>query len=77
MTYSRKRQEAARLGISPRLLDRWIAGRVIPFRKVGRLVLFNPDEVDRVLAEKWTVAAVGTTRPRRAGRIKTTAVAEV
>ena len=65
MTYNRKKTEAARLGISPRLLDRWIAGRVVPFRKVGRLVLFDPDEVDKFLADKWKVAAVGEPRIRK------------
>jgi len=68
--YHRKPTEAARLGISLRLLDKWIAGRVIPFRKIGRAVLIDPAEVDRVLADKWRVAAVGEPR-RRMGRVVT------
>lgn len=63
--YHRKPQEAERLNISPRLLDKWIAGKVIPYRKVGRAVLLDPAEVDRCLADKWRVAAVGESRIRK------------
>ena len=63
--YNRRAHEAERLGISSRLLDKWVSGRVIPFRKVGRAVLFDPAEVDRCLADRWRVAAVGEARIRR------------
>jgi excisionase family DNA binding protein len=61
--YHRKQDEAARLGVGSRTLDRWVASRAIPYRRLGRVLLFDPAEVDAVLADKWNVAAVGT--PRR------------
>jgi excisionase family DNA binding protein len=61
--YNRKKEEAERLGIGTRTLERWIAGRVIPFRQVGRIVLFDPVEVDHTLSTRWRVSAIGDLQP--------------
>ena len=63
--YNRKADEAARLGIGLRTLEKWVAGRVVPVRRIGRVLLFDPYEVDRTLADKWKVAAVGEQRIRK------------
>jgi excisionase family DNA binding protein len=62
--YNRKPDEAARLSVGTRTLDRWVAGKVIPFRKIGRVLLFDPTEVDHALALRWRVAAVGEVKPK-------------
>jgi excisionase family DNA binding protein len=69
-TYTRKEGEAARLGICKRTLNQWMLERRIPYRKVGKLVLFDPLEVDQAL-HRHRVAAAGEPRPvkRPAGRI--------
>ncbi len=46
--YNREKEEAARLKISVRTLREW-KGTIVPFHKVGRLVLFDPEAVDRAL----------------------------
>lgn len=60
--YHRKPAEIARLGVAPRTFDRWVSGKVIPFRRVGRVLLFDPFEVDAALAARFRVAAVGESR---------------
>lgn len=47
--YRRKRETAQRLGISTRTLEVWMARGIVPFRKMGKVVLFRDDEVDRAL----------------------------
>lgn len=71
-TYTRKAEEAERLGIGQRTLDRWCAARIVPHRRLGKVLLFNPAEVDAALA-RFTVAAIGDRQPRkrRAERIGT------
>jgi len=76
--FLRPDEAAAAIGISRRLLSLWQLNRVIPFRRVGRTVLFSPADIQRAL-DRFTVAAVGepstsTSEPvrprkRRAGRI--------
>jgi len=39
------------LSVSPRTVRDWVYKRVIPFRKAGRNVRFDPEEI-----EKWTKA---------------------
>lgn len=63
--FNRKKAEAARLGVGTRTLERWMVGHVVPFRRIGRVILFDPAEVDHALATRWRVAAVGETRPDR------------
>ena len=48
-TYSNIKEESARLGISQRLLWRWIKSRRVPSFKIGRRVLLIPAEVDEAL----------------------------
>jgi excisionase family DNA binding protein len=67
--YNRKKEEAERLGIGTRTLERWVVGRVIPFRKVGRILLFDPVEVDHALSTRWRVSAIGDAQPRRTGKL--------
>jgi len=44
---------------SLRWLRRMQARRLVPFRKVGRLVFFDPEEVRRALDRNFTVRALG------------------
>jgi hypothetical protein len=68
--YHRKADEIARLNIGARTFDRFVAGKVIPFVKVGRVLLFIPAEVDHALANRFRVAAVGEAKPARKGRME-------
>jgi excisionase family DNA binding protein len=55
---------AARLGVTVRFVRRLVEERRVPYVKVGRLVRFDPAEV-----EGWIVAnRVEPFHPRRAGR---------
>lgn len=38
------------LGVSPRTIRDWVYRRVIPFRKAGKNVRFDPEEIER-----WTL----------------------
>jgi len=42
---------AERLGITERHLRNLVARREIPYRKVGRLNMFDPDEIDTWLEQ--------------------------
>lgn len=48
--YNRPIQEAQRLGISRRELGNWMGLGIIPYIQIGRVILFNPAEVDAALA---------------------------
>ena len=69
--YHRPADEAKRLHVCPRTLATWIAERRIPHRKVGKIVLLDPQEVDEALARNFRVGCVGEPRPpkRRMERI--------
>ena len=69
--YLRRKAAAEYTNISPRTLSIWMARRIIPFRKIGRTVLFDPAELDAAL-NKFRVAAVGDppVRKRRAMRVQ-------
>jgi excisionase family DNA binding protein len=47
---------AAYIGTNPRHVRNLVARREIPFTKVGRLLRFFPDELDRWLEENTTRA---------------------
>jgi len=64
MIYNRAEQEAERLHVSRRTLVNWQGKGVIPFKRIGRVVLFSPDAVDAALS-RFEVMAVGASRPRR------------
>jgi excisionase family DNA binding protein len=57
-TYSNIPTEAERIGISQRLLWRWIKDHRIPSIKCGRRVILRPDEVDEAL-NRFRSAAIG------------------
>jgi excisionase family DNA binding protein len=48
--YNRPAEEAKRLHISIRLLKRWMHEETIPYLKIGRVVLFDPQAVDAALS---------------------------
>jgi hypothetical protein len=47
--FVRPPQMAKMLGVSPRTLSNWTAMKVIPFRKIQRVILFDPAEVKEAL----------------------------
>lgn len=57
--YNRKADEAKRLGVGVRTLERWMKDGILPYHPIGRIVLFNPVDVDRVLETRWRKAAAG------------------
>ena len=42
-------QMAEALGVSERLLKNWVRDRVVPFIKIKRCVLFDPEAVEAAL----------------------------
>lgn len=44
-----KRQVARHCSVSTRCIDNWMRDGIIPFRKIGKLVRFNLNEVDEAL----------------------------
>jgi len=63
--YLRPNETADMIGVSRRCLSNWQKRRVIPFRRVGRTVLFSITDITAAL-DKFRVAAVGErkTNPR-------------
>ena len=55
---------AARLRVSRRFVRRLVAERRIPYCKIGRFVRFDPDEVERWIAET-RIGAEAPTPPAR------------
>lgn len=45
---------ATRCGVSPRQIRNLVYKRQIPFVKIGRLVRFDPDSIDRWVTENST-----------------------
>jgi excisionase family DNA binding protein len=37
------------LGVSERTVRNWRASRIIPYTKIGRVILFDPEGVERAL----------------------------
>jgi excisionase family DNA binding protein len=69
--YLRPDEAAAAIGVSRRTLSEWQANRVIPFRRVGRTVLFAIADIQQAL-DRFNVEAIGESTPhrkRRMGRI--------
>jgi excisionase family DNA binding protein len=62
--YNRKGDEAERLGIGTRTLERWVASRIVPCRRIGKVLLFSPAEVDQALT-RFAVQAIGSRAPRK------------
>jgi excisionase family DNA binding protein len=56
--YTNVKSEAERLGISQRLLWRWIKARRVPSIKCGRRVILRPDEIDAAL-DRFRSSAIG------------------
>jgi excisionase family DNA binding protein len=42
-------EAAQRLGISRHTLNCWVSKRKVPFVKLGRRTLFNPDDLERII----------------------------
>ena len=56
----KKRELAARLGVSPRTIDNWLQRRVIPVVKPSaRLCLFDPNAVRTALDRRFGVREEG------------------
>ena len=60
--FLRPDEAAAAIGVSRRTLSQWQASHVIPFRRVGRTVLFAVAEIQQAL-ERFKVAAIGKPSP--------------
>jgi excisionase family DNA binding protein len=45
----REKVIAELLGVSERTIRNWRASRIIPYTKVGRIILFDPESVERAL----------------------------
>ena len=61
--YLRKKQAADYLRISLRTLHEWMRNGVVPYRKVSRIVLFLPEELDEALS-RFRFAAIGEWPPK-------------
>jgi len=45
----REKVIAELLGVSDRTVRTWRASRIIPYTKIGRIILFDPEAVERAL----------------------------
>ena len=66
LLYLRPRDALEMLPVSRRTLSNWQRRRVIPFYRVGRVILFKPCDIEEAL-ERFCVAAIGEPK-RRAAR---------
>ena len=60
--YINKKQMATRLGVTCRTISSWMAKRLVPYRKLGRLVRFSWPEVCEHLKSRSQPAAVNPVR---------------
>jgi hypothetical protein len=49
--FLREKQQAAALAVSPRTLRDWRCGKIVPYFKVGRVVFYDPEQVQQALAK--------------------------
>ena len=54
----RKRDIAEFLSVSVRTIEYWMADNRIPYVKVGKIVLFEPDKVRKSIVSKNNVSAI-------------------
>ena len=67
--YLRPDEAAPAIGVSKRTLSEWQATRVVPFRRVGRTILFYVPEVLEAL-NRYRVAPIGEPKPRKADAVE-------
>ena len=48
--FVRKHEQASLLSISVRCLEQWMARKIVPYTRIGNVVLFDPIEVNTALA---------------------------
>jgi excisionase family DNA binding protein len=72
--YFRPDEAAEIIGVSKRTLSAWQSARLIPFRRVGRTVLFAIADIQCAI-DRYRVASVGEPRFRRVTSSKPTAPA--
>jgi hypothetical protein len=48
--FNREPEEAKRLNVCTRTLREWRFRRIIPYHKIGRVVLYDPERVDQAIA---------------------------
>ena len=68
MLYLRPRDALEMLPVSRRTLSNWQRRRVIPFYRVGRIILFKRCDIEEAL-ERFRVAAIGEPKRRAARKI--------
>ena len=56
--YMRKREAARYLGVAERTLTNFMQRRMVPYAKLGRVCLFDRDELERAV-RRYRVNAVG------------------
>jgi excisionase family DNA binding protein len=54
-SFVRKKEMAAILGVSLRTLENWMAARIIPYQKIGKVVSFNPETVKTAIEQAYTI----------------------
>jgi excisionase family DNA binding protein len=67
MLYLRPQDVLEMLPVSRRTLSNWQRRRVIPFYRVGRIILFKRCDIEEAL-ERFRVAAIGEPRQRATGK---------
>jgi hypothetical protein len=50
LSHLRPDEYALRIGVSRRVLDAWMKGHVIPFAKIGHVILIDPKLADAAIA---------------------------
>jgi excisionase family DNA binding protein len=51
----RKQEMAKIMGVSIRTIETWMARRIIPYHKIGKVVTFNPEQVKQAIDLKFTI----------------------
>jgi excisionase family DNA binding protein len=62
--YFRPDEAAEIIGVSKRTLSAWQSARLIPFRRVGRTVLFAIADIQGAI-DRYRIASVGEPRPHK------------
>jgi hypothetical protein len=63
-SHLRPDEYALRIGVSRRVLDAWMKGNLIPYAKIGHLILIDPKAADEAIGRLTRKAKVSQERRR-------------
>lgn len=64
MKYLDTQAAADHCNVSKRTFETWLSKRIVPHRRIGRIIRCVPEELDEAMA-RFKVEAIGAGKPRK------------